>query len=352
MTDWRHHIRPTLAGLQAYDVAPADPAHARLHANECAEPWPEHVYAALGRRIAEVELGRYPDTSGRSLRAVLGKMHDCDPARIVLGNGSDEIISTLLTTLSGSGAPIVVPAPSFVMYRHCAQVLGIEVREVPLTTELELDPDGLRAALEGASICFLARPNNPTGVLWDASSIRSLAEAFPATIFVVDEAYTAYAPGESMWHPAGPANYVHMSTLSKVGAAALRVGYCIAPPELARELDKVRHPYNVSATSLAAAELLLTEFREEMDAMVERTIVNRTRLAEVLRGVAGVRVFDSAANFVLARFDPPQRASSLRSALADAGVLVKDVSALPGLQGCLRIGVGTSREIDRLAERL
>src|SRR5690606_8784956 len=107
---------------------------------------------------------RYPDTSGRTLRRVLAERHNCSPDRIVLGNGSDEIISLLLTALSGAQARghMVIPTPTFVMYAQSAQVLDVPTRSVALTDTLELDGPGLRAALPGAAICFLARPNNPT----------------------------------------------------------------------------------------------------------------------------------------------------------------------------------------------
>ena len=94
---WRKHLRASLAELSVYDVPPAGSDQARLHANECPEPWPAEVLDALGRVVSEIELNRYPDTSGRSLRATLGHRHGVSADRVVLGNGSDEIISVLLT---------------------------------------------------------------------------------------------------------------------------------------------------------------------------------------------------------------------------------------------------------------
>ena len=120
-----------------------------------------------------------------------------DPERVVLGNGSDEVINLLLTALSGGpeSGHLVIPAPTFVMYAHVATVLGVEVREVPLLDSLELDAAAMRAALPGAAVCFLARPNNPTSSLWPATLIRELVAEFPDTVFVIDEAYAAYDPG-------------------------------------------------------------------------------------------------------------------------------------------------------------
>ncbi|MCA9708847.1 MAG: aminotransferase class I/II-fold pyridoxal phosphate-dependent enzyme, partial [Myxococcales bacterium] len=145
MTDpsppWARHLRSTLGPLAVYDLPPADPRAARLHANECPEPWPAEVMDALGEVVRALELGRYPDTSGRPLRALLGRRHGCDPDRVVLGNGSDEIIALLLTALSSPGPSpgvVVTPVPTFVMYGHVAQVLGMELREVLLTDDLEL----------------------------------------------------------------------------------------------------------------------------------------------------------------------------------------------------------------------
>lgn len=324
-----------------------------MHANENPEPWPPEVMAELSRLVGEVELGRYPDTSGRELRVALGEHFACDPAQIVLGNGSDEVISLLLVALGAATEPVlVVPAPSFIMYTHSARVLGYAVREVELDDELMLRPTPMHAALEGATICFLARPNNPTGTVWDPAVVHDLVASHPDVVFVIDEAYIAYAPGRSLWGTLRADNVAFMGTFSKVGLAAIRVGYAIAQPDLALALDKVRHPYNVSQTSIAVAHAVLTRFAETQQTLVDRAIAQRERLVALLGDLEGVRVFESGANFVLARFRQPTRASSFVAHLAARDILVKDVGALPKLAGCVRISVGTQDETDAFAASL
>ncbi|MGB1698856.1 MAG: pyridoxal phosphate-dependent aminotransferase [Nannocystaceae bacterium] len=347
---WRARLNPALSHLSIYDVPPSR-APARMHANESPEQWSPAAMRAVASAVADVELNRYPDTSGRDLRAILGERHQVDPTRIVLGNGSDEIISLLLTALLHPGADphLVIPTPTFVMYAHSAHVLGFKVTEVPLTPAFQLDMEAMRHALTNASICFLARPNNPTSSLWDADEIRSLVQEFPRTIFVIDEAYGAYAPGASLYDPNGPSNQVHMTTLSKVGLAALRLGYCVAHPVLATALNKCRHPYNISATTLAIAETLLRDHSGELDDHLARNLARRDQLIEVLRGVPDAEVFPAHANLVLCRLTPASRAPSLAATLAEGGVRVKDVSGTPGLEGCLRISLGSEGELRALA---
>lgn len=359
MNAWARHLRPALAGLAVYEAADAAaPPRARLHANECPEPWPPEVMAALGRRIQDLELGRYPDSSGRTLRELLARAHGCEPERVVLGNGSDEVISLLLTALAGRPSEpsfLVIPAPTFVMYAHSARCLGVGVLEVPLTEDLQLDEALMNEALgvaTGAAACFLARPNNPTSSLWDPEVIERLIAAHPGTMFVIDEAYIRYAPGASLWRADLPENVTYMSTLSKVGLAGLRVGYCIAPPALARAVNVVRHPYNISSTSLALAETILRDFADVQDAMIARTIANRERLAAILGRIPGAQVFPAHANIVLVRLDPADDAPRLAAELARRGILVKDASGVPRLTGCLRVSVGTTTELDLLEAAL
>lgn len=358
---WTSHLRPALAGLTVYETGsdlPRTPPRARLHANECPEPWPEEAMAELARRLQQVELGRYPDSSGRSLRELLAQRHGCDPDMIVLGNGSDEIISLLLTALAGRTSEpsfMVIPSPTFVMYGHSARCLGVGVLEVPLTEDLQLDETLMDEALgvaNGAAICFLARPNNPTSSLWDAGAIERLIATHPGTMFVLDEAYIRYATGASLWRPDLPGNVTYMSTLSKTGMAGLRVGYCIAPPVLARAVNVVRHPYNMSATSLLFAETLLRDFADVQETMIARSRENRARLVGILGRLPGAHVFPAHANIVLVRLNPPEEAARITLALAERGVLVKDASGLPRLNGCLRVSVGTSAELDILETEL
>jgi histidinol-phosphate aminotransferase len=353
MTDhtpaWTRHLQPALAGLGVYH-APASTAFARMHANENPEPWPDEVMQALAQCVQQVELGRYPDSSGRMLREVLAARHGCEADRIVLGNGSDEVISLLLTALAGGSPPVlVVPSPTFVMYGHSARVLGYEVREVPLDDALQLDGDAMHRALTGATICFLARPNNPTGTVWSAALIDDLVATHPSVVFVIDEAYIAYAPGASLWRADAPAHVVHMATLSKIGLAALRVGYAIATPVLAHALDKVRHPYNVSQTSLLLAHTVLTRFDHVQQELVARVIGNRERLAQLLGTLPGAHVYPSGANLVLVRLRSAAAADAVVEGLAAGGVLVKCMNATPLLRGCVRASVGTREQLDRLA---
>ncbi|MCA9711228.1 MAG: aminotransferase class I/II-fold pyridoxal phosphate-dependent enzyme, partial [Myxococcales bacterium] len=169
----------------------------------------------------------------------------------------------------------------------------------------------------------------------------------------IDEAYVAYAPdGSSLWRADAPSNQVHMGTLSKVGLAALRVGYCIAHPLLALAMNKVRHPYNVSQTSLVLAQAVLERFAPVQAAMLARARDNRARLAEVLAAIPGATVLPSAGNLVVVRLRGPDDAPRLHAHLAAHDVLVKDVSRLPRLERCLRVSVGTTAELDRLERAL
>ncbi|MBL9103250.1 MAG: aminotransferase class I/II-fold pyridoxal phosphate-dependent enzyme [Myxococcales bacterium] len=357
MNAWTRHLRPALAGLAAYDF-PNPGGAVRLDANECPEPWPPELLAELAGRVRGLALQRYPDPGGHGLRRLIAERHGVDPAQVILGNGSDEIIQLLLIALAGRPSEpsfVVLPTPTFVMYGHTARCLGVGVLEVPLTDDLQLDESVMHEALgvaNGAALCFLARPNNPTSSLWDAGVIERLIAGFPGTMFVIDEAYTRYAPGTSLWRVDRPANVTFMNTLSKIGLAGLRVGWCIAPPALARAADTVRHPYNVSTVSLALAEAVLRDYPDVQQSLVDRTLVGRERLLGILRRIPGVHVFPAHANFALARLPAADDAPRLTDDLRARGILIRNMAANPRLSGCVRVSVGTSAELDRLEQAL
>jgi len=322
-----------------------------LNANESAWANPADPAAALRR---------YPQPQPEALRDRLAQLYGVAPAQLLIGRGSDEGIDLLVRAFCAPGrGRIVIAPPVFGMYAVCARLHGAGLVEVPLVD----GADGLRAdltamgdaALEsGASLVFLCTPGNPSGELLALQDIAALAQRLRGRcIVVVDEAYIEYAEAPSAAALLdGHDNIAVLRTLSKAHAlAAARVGCVLGTPVLIDALRRCQAPYPVpqpvTETALAAISpqaLALT--RSRMQAVREA----RARLADGLRGLAGVRrVYPSAGNFLLVRFAD---AGAAFAALLGAGVVVRDMRAMPQLGDALRISVGTAEECRRVLAAL
>ena len=343
-------VRPDVRALTAYHVAKAD-GMIKLDANESAYTLADAHRARLATALSNVQLNRYPDGGADAVKAALRRAHALpDDAGLVLGNGSDEILQLLTTAVTTQDATIVAPDPTFVMYRLYATYAGARYVPVSLRPDFALDTDAMLAAIERdrPELVWLASPNNPTGTQFDPQSVERVVRATPG-LAVVDEAYFAFAPRTFLPRVLEFPNLVVVRTLSKIGMAGLRLGYAVAHRAWTDEIDKVRPPYNLNSLTQAAAELLLRDdaiFGQHAAA----TRAERARLMSELARMPGATVFDSAANFFVARFpDGPATFAALKA----AGILVKNVHGWhPLLAHCLRITVGTPAENDALLAAL
>ncbi len=341
-------IRPDVRALSAYHV-PDAAGFVKLDAMENPYTLPEPLRAGLGRRLADVAMNRYPVPSYAELKkkicARLGVPAGFD---VVLGNGSDELISIISVACAKPGAKVLAPTPGFVMYAMSAKFAGLEFVGVPLKPDFSLDREAMLAAIaqHRPAITYLAYPNNPTGNLFDANDMVEIIRAVgDSGIVVVDEAYQPFAQASFMPRLPEFGNMVVMRTVSKLGLAGIRLGYMSADAALLAEFDKVRPPYNVNVLTQAAAEFVL-EHAEVLDAQAETLRAERAKLATALAALPGIEVFPSAANFLLLRvIDEKNNADSVFSALLDRKVLIKNVGKMhPLLENCLRVTVSTPEE--------
>jgi histidinol-phosphate aminotransferase len=357
-TDWSSLLRPELAELTAYVPAHPPRVRVRLDANEAPASRSPAVREAVARALERTALERYPDARMGELRSKLAERTGARMEEILVGTGSDEVISILMTALSrprGSAPqPVVLaPTPTFVMYRVTAKGHGWKAVEVPLDAAWDLDVAGMKRAMEfmAPNIVFIASPNNPTSNRMSSARIEALLEAAGGALFVVDEAYVDYA-GESLraWRARWP-NLAILRTLSKVGLAALRIGWIEADEGLLREVDKVRQPYNVSATSQAAAAAVLGEAWSEVQAEVAEVVRERARVASAIAGWPGFDVPQSDSNFLWV--GTPRPAAEVYEGLIARGVLVRSFHATGGrLANRLRITIGAREENDALLAAL
>ncbi len=343
-------VRPEIRGLAAYAV-PHARGMIKLDAMENPFPLPEALRAKIAAAVAAVPVNRYPDGGADAVKAALRTALGIpDTLDLIVGNGSDELIQVITTTLAKPGATMLAPEPSFVMYRRCALYAGMRFVGVPLKTGFALDIAAMLAGIERErpALVFLAYPNNPTGNLFAAAEIEQILLATPGLV-VVDEAYYAFAEESFLPRLGQFPNLVVLRTVSKIGMAGLRLGYAVAAPEWTAELNKVRQPYNLNALTQAVAPILLAEggLLAEQAAVLKS---ERARLSSALAALAGVVVFRTQTNFVLARVpDAPRWFAGLRG----AGILVKNLHGEhPLLEHCLRITVGTPAENDALLAAL
>lgn len=343
-------VRPEIRALTAYAVATAH-GQIKLDANENPFPLPGALRAKIAAAVAAVAFNRYPEGGADAVIAALRAAADVPGGLgMLLGNGSDELIEIITCALARPGAVMLVPEPTFVMYRMNALYAGMRFVGVPLAADFALDLDAMLAAIERErpALVFLASPNNPTGNRFPTADVLRIVRAAPGLV-VVDEAYAAFA-GESLLPRVGEfPNLLVLRTVSKIGMAALRLGYAVAAPAWIAELNKVRQPYNLNALTQAAAPVVLAE-QALLDAQVAAIVAERARLAAALAAVPGVAVFPAHANFVLVRVPD---APAWFARLGAAGILVKNLhGAHPLLAQCLRITIGTPAENDALLAAL
>ena len=343
-------FRQDVQSMHAYAIQPSA-GLIKLDAMENPHRLPPQLQAELGRRLGTVALNRYPGERVNDLRRALAQHANMPPGHdIVLGNGSDELISLIAMACDVPGASILAPVPGFVMYAMSAQLQGLKFIGVPLTPDFELDEAAMLAAIREhrPAIVYIAYPNNPTANLWDDAVIERVIEAAPGLV-VIDEAYQPFSSRTWADRIARHEHVLLMRTLSKFGLAGVRIGYLVGSVALVHEVDKLRPPYNVSALNAECALFAL----EHAEVFAQQAAVireQREALMAALARLPGVTPFPSEANMVLARVPDAQRAFD---GLKAQGVLVKNVSKMhPLLAQCLRLTVGTPDENARLIQAL
>jgi histidinol-phosphate aminotransferase len=301
------------------------------------------------------EIHRYPDGGAADLRRAIGAKFGLDPACIVCGNGSDDLLYQLCLSYGGAGTDILMTMHGFSIYQVAGSYAGSRVLKVP-EHNLTADVDALlREVTPATRIVFLANPNNPTGSLLPDSEVARLRAGLrPDVLLVIDAAYAEYVDRPD--YDAGIAlvetgdNTVMTRTFSKIyGLGGMRVGWCYAPPPIVDVLNRVRSPFNVNLAAQAAAVAALAE-----PGWVESGRAHNARwrawLSDALE-TSGIRVWPSEGNFVLADFETPENANAADEYLKTQGIIVRKVTGY-GLPHCLRITVGTAEECTAVAEAL
>jgi histidinol-phosphate aminotransferase len=324
-------VKKEVSRLKAYN-AKETPCRIKLDANES----PYGFETAL-KEAAAVRTNRYPDPDAAGLKRVVAGAFGVKRGNILQGNGSDELIYYLIATFGG---PVLYPVPTFSMYGIIARALGERPVEVPLDAEFDLNGDGMLRAIrkEKPKLIFLSSPNNPTGNCFSSEKILKVIEKATGVV-VVDEAYQPFA-SEKGFLPLlrDYNNLVIMRTLSKIGLAALRLGFLVADAEIVDEVNKVRLPFNVNSLSQAVAVAALQD-RRRLRTAVHAIVSERDRLFEGMEKIEGVTPFPSEANFILFAVKNPDM---LHGALLQKGILVRNLNDV--VRGCLRVTVGTPEE--------
>ena len=346
----RQLVRDEIAAISAYPVASAD-GYIKLDAMENPWPLPAELRQELARVLADVAVNRYPDPSGGTLKAQLKQAFAIpEPADVLLGNGSDELITLVAQALARPGAKLLALEPSFVMYKMNALFSGLDYVGVPLRSDFSLDLPATLAAIaeHQPAVVFVSYPNNPTGPRFARAEVEAICEAAPGLV-VVDEAYQAFA-SDSFMNLAGLRdNLIVMRTLSKLGLAGIRLGYAAGPAAWIRELDKVRPPYNINVLTQAAARFSL-RYLEVFNRQAAELCEERGRLAAGLARYAAVEAFPSEANFITIRVPD---APALYQHFKASGILIKQLhGSHPLLERCLRLTVGTPQENDAMLAAL
>lgn len=343
-------IRDDLQKMEGYHSAQVT-VPVRLNTNESPYPPPDEFTTELGRRIADIAWNRYPDRTASALRAAIARSHGVGVDQVFAGNGSNEILQTLLLAYAGAGRKVLTFEPTYQLHAHIARITGAEVVSAPRGADFRIDQSKLADVFSTYSpdVTFVCSPNNPTGVVEDEETVRAIIETAPGLV-IVDEAYAQFASWSAVDLVDESRALVVTRTYSKTWSmAAARLGYLVGPKWLVEEIDAVVLPYHLDAAKQIAGALAL-EFTNDMNSRVREIVASRDQIESAFSTLP-VDFWPSGANFILFR---PRSMDGRKvwSELVEKGVLIRDCSSWPGLTNCLRVTIGTPEENDLFLKSL
>ncbi len=346
-------LTPSLFSSRGYHIDTLE-AEIKLDQNESPWDWPADVKDKILDKLKSAPWNRYPPAFADRLAGKIAAKIGVKPSNILLGPGSNYLIALVLQTFTKKiTGKVVLARPSFALYESHCHYEGIEYVPWPLNSDLEYDLS-LLPELPAGSLVLFASPNNPVGNVLSRETLRKLLSSHPETLFIGDEAYCEFADEPYTDLLAEFPNLMLIRTFSKtLGAAGLRLGYILAAANVIELLRKPRVPFLINHFTLVAAGEVLDNpaMGKIFQDIVDNAISERKRVHASLEPVGrrlGFKIKSSQANFLLARWPDSDASTRVYKHLIQNGILVRNVSAAPGLAGCLRISIGTSHENDRL----
>ncbi|HNY51606.1 MAG TPA: histidinol-phosphate transaminase [Smithella sp.] len=331
-------------------IAPEESGAIKLDSNENPFSIQEPLKRILLEKFLGIDFNRYPAAGSPALRERFARYYGVKKNMIMPGNGSDELIQILCMTFKGSIQGVLVPVPTFSMYKIIAVNTGNKVVEVPLDKRFDLDVETMTSKIKNnfPALIFLSCPNSPTGNLFSRSKIEAIIKKTPGFV-VIDEAYGAFCGQSLLPLLKKYDNVIFLKTLSKLGMASIRLGFLLGNADVIVQLDKIRLPYNVNALSQTAAGFFLDHQKEFMKQIKEIT-QRREELYRELKKIKWIKVYPSQANFIF--FSCAFDSNRIYNKLVAEGIVVKDLNLPPLLTNCIRVTVGTKKENEAFLKTL
>lgn len=341
--------RPEVRALRPYRLGQPQ-FRVKLNQNESPYDWPKEIKEEVLRRLRSSPWNRYPAVDAAPLRQALAEAMGVSIDMVAVTNGSNEAILALIQTYA-TGHGLAYPVPTYSMVYPLAVVGGAKPVEVPLRPDFSLDAVALlsTAVETGAHLVFLASPNNPTGNTFEREALLQVVDGFPGVV-MIDEAYFSFVRASLLEEVHHRENLAVIRTFSKAfSLAGARVGWITAHPQIIAEVSRALPPYNLDLFAQTAAMVAL-EHRHLLEERARAILQERDRVYTAMSRIDGVHPYPSEANFILFRTHLPAR--DVYNRLLERGVLVRDVSSYPMLEGCLRVTIGTPEENDLFLEAL
>ena len=340
-------FRPNIERMSGYvpGEQPQEEGFIKLNTNESPYPASAKVLRAI-RAAVNGDLRLYPDPMATALREKVAEVYDTRPARVLVGNGSDDLLTIIVRSFAGPRAVVAFPAPTYSLYPTLAAIENARLRAVPYPPDFSLPA---RLFRKGAAVTFVANPNSPTGTTVSPKELARLARAVSG-VLVIDEAYVDFADEDCLRLVSRHRNVIVLRTFSKsFSLCGIRLGFAVAREELVAGMAKVKDSYNVNRLAIVAGVAALDDIAAARR-NVEKVKRTRARLTKTLESF-GWFVYPSQSNFVFARVRPPHTAQEVYSELKRRKILVRFFDA-PDLDDGLRVTVGNNREIDALLRAL